>query len=336
MHVVIRRTLYWLGLALLLPLVICMLWLTYAYVRLSIVENIPTQTAIDGYKIEWLTAADSQIAFQRFGKKSDKTILLVHGTGAWSQTWVSNIDTMVDAGYQVIAMDLPPFGFSRVVSGKDYSRAAQARRIITFSMAIGLNKPVLLGHSFGGGPVAEAVMQAPEAFHSIIFVDAALGTIEKQPIDCSGTSPPSAGTELLMNMIVSGVATQPWMSSTLLKQFVTKKEVVTPERTAIYQVPFVKKRFSAGLARWATHFAFGCETSLSSVEGNYRNLQLPTDIVWGQEDAVTPLAQGKKLNELVGGSALHTLPSVGHIPQIEDIAVFNKLIKRILEAKGQP
>jgi hypothetical protein len=31
------------------------------------------------------------------------------------------------------------------------------------------------------------------------------------------------------------VATQPWMSSTLLKQFVTKKEVVTPDRTAIYR-----------------------------------------------------------------------------------------------------
>ena len=60
---------------------------------------------------------------------------------------------MVDAGFYVVVMDLPPpFGYSTLPNQADYSRVAQADRINAV-----INS--LLVHSFGVGPAVEAVMR---------------------------------------------------------------------------------------------------------------------------------------------------------------------------------
>ena len=40
-------------------------------------------------------------------------------------------------------------------------------------------------------------------------------------------------------------------------------------------------------------------------------------LIWGEQDTVTPLDQGRRAVALVPGAELITLPDVGHIPQIE-------------------
>ncbi len=305
-------------------------WLCYSLIRLAWVETLPIKSAVAGSSVQWVKAYDTEIAYQQFGPSSPRTILLVHGTGAWSGTWVSNIDTMVQAGFRVIALDLPPFGFSGRPSTADYSREAQAKRILAFSQNLGLNQPVLLGHSFGGGPVAEAALLAPHLFKSLVFVDAAIGTISATPKQCEDADKPGAVLGMVAFLGVAAVGTQPFMSQTLLKQFVTRKEVVTSERTALYQVPFQKKGFSAGLASWGLQFALGCENPLSSNASRYASLTLPTDIIWGEDDTVTPIDQALNLNRLIKGSRLHPLKGVGHIPQIEDVQSFNETLRKVL------
>jgi pimeloyl-ACP methyl ester carboxylesterase len=307
-----------------------LLWLVYSVLRINLVESQQFEQPVQPYSIKWVHAFDTQIAYQQFGPKSTNVVLLVHGTGAWSGTWVSNVDAMIKAGYQVIALDLPPFGFSAKPSTQDFSRQAQAKRIIAFTQALNLKKPVLLGHSFGGGPVAESALMAPDNFSALIFVDAALGTIASSPVDCANQVPPGDFTTFGVYFVVAALGTQPWMSSTLLKQFVTRKESVTAERTALYQVPFQRKEFSAGLARWATQFALGCENPLSADQHNYNALVLPTDVIWGELDTVTPIEQGLRLNQLIDRSTLHKIAAVGHIPQIEDVASFNLILSEIL------
>src|SRR5580765_6230263 len=65
---------------------------------------------------------------QSRGRDGAPALLLVHGTAAWSGTWFSLIPALEQAGYRVIAVDLPPFGYSGKSIDADFSRAAQARR----------------------------------------------------------------------------------------------------------------------------------------------------------------------------------------------------------------
>ena len=49
---------------------------------------------------------------QEKGPAGGVPVVLFHGTAAWSELWRHTIDALAAAGFRVIALDLPPFGFS--------------------------------------------------------------------------------------------------------------------------------------------------------------------------------------------------------------------------------
>jgi pimeloyl-ACP methyl ester carboxylesterase len=58
---------------------------------------------------------------------------------------------------------------------------------------------------------------------------------------------------------------------------------------------------------------------------------VPTLVIWGDRDTTTPLAQGQRLAQLIAGAELAVMPGVGHMPQIEDPARFNRLLLAFLQ-----
>ena len=49
---------------------------------------------------------------QEKGPADGVPVVLFHGTAAWSELWRHTIDALAAGGFRVIALDLPPFGFS--------------------------------------------------------------------------------------------------------------------------------------------------------------------------------------------------------------------------------
>ncbi len=316
----------------LLALTVCLLLVVaFSWVRMLWVEDHSPREAAPR-EGRWLRAHDVDIYVQEFGDLAAPPLVLTHGTGAWSGTWDQNVQAMTAAGYRVIAVDLPPFGFSTRPATRDYSRSAQARRIIGLIDALKLGPVTLLGHSYGGGPAAEAAMLQPDRVRHLILVDAAIGLMEyPAPANSGGVAASLFGIRPLRTALIATVGTQPLFSEFWLRQFVARKEVVTPSRTAIYRQPFVVDGFSASLGDWAAQFAGESGTSLSETPEGFRKLPMPLTLVWGQEDTITPLLQAQALQRLVAGSRLLVLPGVGHIPQIEDPALFNRRMAEVLK-----
>jgi pimeloyl-ACP methyl ester carboxylesterase len=301
-----------------------------SWIRLSSVENqTPLQAAPSIGR--WIDAGDTRIYIQEFGDVNAPPLLLSHGTGAWSGTWVSNIDSMMQAGYRVIAIDLPPFGYSEMPVTKDYSRSAQAKRILALIDTMKLGKVTVLGHSYGGGPAFEATMLAPQSIQHLILLDAAIG-LQAMPAhnEHAGIASAVLDWRLMRTALLATVGTQPYFSTYWLKQFVARKEVVTESRTAIYTRPFSVKGYTAGLGDWAYEFAQEDGHFLSQQAINYRKLNLPVTLMWGDEDTITPLSQAHALKALILNSKLLVLPKVGHIPQIENVALFNATLAKLL------
>jgi pimeloyl-ACP methyl ester carboxylesterase len=132
--------------------------------------------------------------------------------------------------------------------------------------------------------------------------------------------------------LIATVGTQPLFSAYWLRQFVARKEVVTPERTAIYREPFVLKGFSASMGDWAMQFGAEHGSFASERPDGYRKLAMPLTLVWGALDTITPPQQAESIAKLVPGARLLMLPGVGHIPQIEDPALFNRKVLEVLTA----
>jgi len=61
-----------------------------------------------------------------------------------------------------------------------------------------------------------------------------------------------------------------------------------------------------------------------------QNIKCPTLLVWGKEDAVTPLFVGEKFNEMIRNSKLEIVEKCGHAPMMEKPDEFNSILKKFL------
>ena len=80
---------------------------------------------------------------------------------------------------------------------------------------------------------------------------------------------------------------------------------------------------TADIADWLNYFLGDNKGALSANRSSYISLKVPTALIWGEKDTVTPVQQANDLRTLVPHARLALLPGVGHIPQIEDPDAFN-------------
>jgi 3-oxoadipate enol-lactonase len=59
-------------------------------------------------------------------------------------------------------------------------------------------------------------------------------------------------------------------------------------------------------------------------------ITVPTLIICGREDVVTPLEESKFMNKNIKGSVLHVINNAGHVSNLEEPAKFNKLLRDFL------
>ena len=74
-----------------------------------------------------------------------------------------------------------------------------------------------------------------------------------------------------------------------------------------------------------------------SARGDLRNvlpsIALPTAVIVGQEDRMTPVGLSKEIHALTPGSTLHVIPDCGHLPPIEKPEVMAALLKELVQRR---
>jgi pimeloyl-ACP methyl ester carboxylesterase len=275
-----------------------------------------TTSAADGAPGTRLELAGEVLHVQQWGPPDGALLLLVPGTSAWAQTWVEVAEPLGNAGFHVVAVDLPPFGYSDPPASADgYVREAQARRILSVLEHFDAQDAVLLGHSFGGGATVEAAMRAPSGtLGELVLLDVALG-LGQPP---SGMAP-WMRLPCLPDFLVALTLSNPLATATGVEVMVADPMAVTPGRVARYQRPLDVRGTTAAIADWLPELLAPTPSWAINPE-RYRGLAVPTTLIWGEQDTATPLDQAHHILSLVPDSELVTLPGVGHLPQIEDPA----------------
>ena len=139
------------------------------------------------------------------------------------------------------------------------------------------------------------------------------------------------GVPPVRNAVVSATLSNPRMTGWLLAKLVSNREAaVTPERVAIMQRPFALEGWTSGLGAWLEPFATTRTSSMATDRARYGTLAIPTMVLWGAKDSLTPIAQGQDLARLIPGARLEVLPMAGHIPAIEDERNFDAALLEFL------
>ncbi len=281
-------------------------------------------------------ASDVDVFIQEAGPRDGPAVLFVHGTGAWSETWRETLVALANAGFHAIAMDLPPFGYSQRPSNGDYGKRSQGKRILGVLESLGVNHVVLVGHSFGGGPTMEAAFLQQDRFRALVLVDVALGlTKESGPPDGNGLVQTVLKATPLRNALVASFLTNPLFTKRLLGSFLADAAMATDARVRIYQQPLVVKGTTQAAGEWLPELITPAERTASNNPASYAGLKMPALVLWGGKDTITPLPQGQELARITPGAKLVVMENVGHIPQVEDNALFNNHLLKFLVIQGQ-
>ena len=266
----------------------------------------------------FVQAGDVKMFVQEDGPPGGPAVLFVHGTGAWSQIWRRTMDTLATRGFHVVAVDMPPFGFSERPEPADYSDEAQGRRILDVAEALHLTGITVVGHARGARLAMEAYFLDSLRFSRIVLVDAALGLDEMGKVRPQRLALRTVlAIAPLRNALVAATLTNPKLTGRLLRRLVSDQSTVTPEYVAMFQRQLTVQHTTPAIGAWLRPFLLSHERSMVVMSPLYESIGVPTLLIWGESDMVAPIDQGRDLAKLIPGAQLVQLPDVGHIPTLE-------------------
>ena len=146
----------------------------------------PVETARAALPAPRLVATEAgEVYVEIRGDDDAPTLVLVHGFGGSLYSWREVVPALADAGYRVIALDLPGFGYSaRPQDAAAYTPPGQATSVaeVLETLGVGPEAPAhLVGHSFGGGVALKLAEERPELVRSLVLVDSTLPTFSRAP-----------------------------------------------------------------------------------------------------------------------------------------------------------
>jgi pimeloyl-ACP methyl ester carboxylesterase len=106
-----------------------------------------------------------------WGASSAQPVLLVHGMRAHAR-WFTAVGPALARHYRALAVDLR--GHGRSAHAPPYGIGRYADDVAALVNTLELTRPILLGHSMGGGVVAHAAARLESRLSALVLVDAGL------------------------------------------------------------------------------------------------------------------------------------------------------------------
>ncbi len=240
-------------------------------------------------------------------------VLLVHAFPLNAGMWQPQIDSL-GGRFRLLAPDLKGFGSSEAPEEMtDYSVDAYADDLRGFLVALGLERVVLVGLSLGGYIALAFLRRHPEVVTALVLADSraeADATEGKERRTAQQGQVREQGTAGLIESLAGALLA----ASTREKN----PQIVDHAKRLMDNSP---QGFISALE--------AMKNRPDSTEGLVK-ITVPTLILVGKNDAVTPPEASRKMHERVRGSHLVVLPDAGHLSNLEAPEAFNRALEEFL------
>lgn len=256
--------------------------------------------------------------------KGEKKVIFLHGLGASNRTWDDLIPHLNLPNANFILFDLIGAGFSSRPRSADYSMRANALVIESFIREYDLRDYALVGHSFGGGvsllATLEFLRNTAHRPSALVLLDAAAYET-KLPFFVDQLRIP------LLSNILLAVTPSDFLARHTLEKLYFDKAKVTQEKVERYSFFMSIKGHNNALIETARQIVL---KDFSRHVGQYKNITIPTLVLWGRQDKAVPLEDGKKLSKDIPAAKLVIIEDSGHNIQEEQPKDVARLINGFL------
>ena len=226
-------------------------------------------------------------------------LMLVHGAGGNLMHWPGELRRL--PGRTVYALDLPGHGKSGGAGRAEIGAYADGVR--GFAEALGLVPFVLAGHSMGGAIALEFALRYPARLAGLILVGTG-AKLRVAPEILVGIQDDFQGTTELLAQWAHSEHVDP----NLLRLYTRRLREVDPQTLR---------------ADFLACDAFDRRVDVSRIS-------LPTLILCGDADRMTPVKYSQSLHEQIAGSQLIVVPRAGHMVMLEQPAAVAEAVAYFL------
>lgn len=246
-----------------------------------------------------VTIEGEKIFYVKGKASAPTTVLAIHGSGGDHTHWPYRLNRLPDVGF--IAVDLPGHGAS---AGDGRLRVeAYADFIESMVATLALPRVILMGHSLGGAIVQTIALREPSWLAGLILVGTGARLRVHQDI--------LDGLRLSFEATVDRVCRRAYGPTASPELIRTGRE---------------------GLLGTSPDVLFGDYTACDKFDrmAVIHNIRLPTLVVAGDADRLTPLKYGEYLREHILGARLAVIHRGGHMMAVEQPEIFTQHVGSFL------
>jgi pimeloyl-ACP methyl ester carboxylesterase len=258
---------------------------------------------VDGRRLSYLIAE---------APGADETVLLIHGSGMSARCWVEQLRGLGNT-LRVVALDLPGHGQSEPVP--DSSVEAHADAAAGFLAALRASTVFVAGHSLGGAVAVALAARRPPAVGGLVLLSS-----------CARLPAASTWTRAAFSYLPGPVRK--------VLFFAMARRMLFAPGASDLAVDLAMREI--GACRADTILKDLDAADAMDVREHARGLDVPTLIMCGSRDAVTPPILSEGLHSLIRASRLSIVEGMGHMLFLEAPDRVNRDIRDFLGSLSGP
>ena len=250
-------------------------------------------------------------------------VVLIHGASGNTRDFTFDLARRLTARYRVIVFDRPGLGWSDAAGEAGISPQGQAEILREAARHLGVQRPVIVGHSYGGAVAMAWALQEPEATAALVLLGGA-------------TMPWPGGLGGWYSLTSSrlGRATVVPLVSAFAPLSRTEEAIAsifTPDPVPPGYADYVGAGLTLRPGSLGTNArqVNGLRPHIVEMSQAYARLALPVEILHGTADTIVPAdVHAIPLSTVLPDAVLTLLPGIGHMPHHADPAATVAAIDR--------
>ncbi|MET4576763.1 alpha/beta fold hydrolase [Ottowia thiooxydans] len=250
-----------------------------------------------------ITIGDMQVQVEGKGPP----LVFCHGFTTTGLFWREQVEPFART-HQVVVINLPGHGPSARPEGREYTIEAFAKDLSLVFDQLKLDDAVLVGLSMGGTVSQRFTLANEGRLKGLVLV---------------GATPHGLGPDVQVANVLAAIdeyGVEEASQRVIERSFgpLTSKDLIEFAKREVIQTPeFVAKRAITSLNE-------------SDTRNELQKIQLPTLVVCGKEDRITPADQSRALAQGIPGAQLVLIDDAGHFPMLEAPEIFNRELRQFL------
>ena len=276
---------------------------------------------------KFVTVDDTRLHFVIKGE--GRPVVLIHGNPGSGQDW-TRVFGPLSGLHKVIAFDRPGHGRSERPKHIDVTVEVQARLLHDALKQLHVERPIVVGHSWGGALALVYAINYPQEVAGVVLVAPAVYA-SQDGVSLVSELPTVPVIGDAVNFVLTPLLAATFVRSALKKAF--SPDPVPPgyERTVVSEWTKPKKVKAYALDNASLN------SSLKKLSLRYSEITVPVSILTGDSDLiVSGKENAARLHEALPKSNLIVLPKTGHeLPVNRSQAVVDEIekVQRLLRLR---